>query len=62
MSNLQQKLTERRDGQIEWLKENAPYCFADQKHLHENTPERAYWHYGYMVALGDVIKQMEKND
>ncbi len=27
-----------------------------QRHLDEGTVERAYWHYGYMVALRDVLR------
>ena len=28
----------------------------EQRHLDAGTPEREYWHYGYMVALRDVIR------
>ena len=44
-----------------WLRENAPYCFADQNHLDDGTPERAYWHYGYLVALKDVRKLLRRS-
>jgi hypothetical protein len=40
----------------EWLQKNAPASLADQKHLDEGTQERVYWHYGYMVALRDVLR------
>lgn len=40
----------------EWLRKNAPECQAEQKHLDEGTPERAYWHFGYLVALRDVLR------
>ena len=43
----------------EWLDDNAPYCFADQKHLDEGSRERAYWHYGYRAALVDVINKIQ---
>lgn len=49
-------LIRRRDGIREWLDEEAPYTAHDQKHLDANTPERAYWHYGYQSALNDVIE------
>ena len=32
-----------------------------QKHLDEDTPERTYWHYGYMVALVDVIRLLNSS-
>jgi len=38
----------------QWLAQHAPYCAADQAHLDEGTRERAYWHYGYVIALTDV--------
>ena len=56
LSDVINKLRERADGQGEWLNNNAPTCFVDQGHLDEGTPERAYWHYGYRVALLDAIK------
>ena len=39
-----------------WIKETAPECLTEQKHLDESTRERVYWHYGYMVALRDVLR------
>jgi len=48
---------EKRAGDLqEWLQKNAPASLAEQKHLDEGTQERAYWHYGYMVALRDVLR------
>jgi hypothetical protein len=45
---------DRRIEQLgEWLRENAPEC-DNQAHLDADTVERAYWHYGYLVALRDV--------
>ena len=48
-------LKRRRDGIREWLQDEAPHAAADQKHLEEASPERAYWHHGYQAALNDVI-------
>lgn len=48
---------EERVNQLsEWLKEESPECFSDQKQLDEGTQERVYWQYGYMVALRDVLR------
>ena len=41
-----------------WLKENAPGVFAEQKHLDEGSQERAYWHYGYLVAVRDMYQML----
>lgn len=52
--------TELLNGRIEelrsWLDTNAPHCRLEQKHLDEGTAERAYWHYGYLSALQDVLR------
>ena len=55
------KLNERAAGIELWLTENAPYVVADQKHLDEHSPERAYWHYGYLVALRDTLKLLNRS-
>lgn len=44
----------RIDGIMDWLQANSPECFEEQLHTVEGSPERAYWHYGYMVALRDL--------
>jgi hypothetical protein len=46
----------RIKGLTEWLEENAPECFTEQRHIREGTQERVYWHYGYMVALRDMLR------
>ncbi|MBJ7532592.1 hypothetical protein JDN40_00350 [Rhodomicrobium vannielii ATCC 17100] len=52
-------LRSRRDAQKKWIADEAPYMVADQRHLDANTPERAYWHYGYASALTDVLDLLE---
>lgn len=49
-------LIARTRGIQKWLKRAHPSCFANQEHLNEGSKERAYWHYGYMVALNDALK------
>jgi hypothetical protein len=39
-----------------WLQSNAPECRIEQSHLQEGSQERAYWHYGYLVALRDTLR------
>lgn len=51
----------RMDGIREWMADEAPYVTADQRHLDANTPERAYWHYGYQAALSDVLALIERH-
>jgi hypothetical protein len=45
------------EGLRDWLKENAPECCEEQRHLDAGTPERVYWHYGYLCALRDVLRR-----
>jgi hypothetical protein len=42
------------------MDEDAPYATADQRHLDSNTPERAYWHFGYQTALQDILTLAEQ--
>jgi hypothetical protein len=48
-------ISEKARGLTRWLVENAPYCESSQKHLDAGTVEQAYWHYGYVCAIRDVI-------
>lgn len=45
----------RMQGVREWVAEMAPYVTSDQRHLDADTPEEAYWNYGYQAALEDVL-------
>jgi hypothetical protein len=41
----------------DWIAENAPQVWKEQKHLDEKTEERAYWHFGYICALTDILNK-----
>ena len=47
---------ERIDSLTKWLNENGPDCSRVQAHLDQGSTERLYWHYGYLIALRDVIE------
>jgi hypothetical protein len=49
-------IAERIEGLKTWLAEHCHQCEDEQRHLDEGTPERAYWHLGYLCALRDVVK------
>lgn len=51
---LRDKMRRRAEGIREWLSDEAPYTVMDQKNLDANTPEKAYWHLGYLSALVDI--------
>lgn len=52
----------RANGLRRWLKENAPACAKEQRHLDEGTAERAYWHYGYLCALRDALTSVSSEN
>lgn len=56
------ELEKRRDQMAEWLQDNAPFVFSDQKHLDADTPERSYWHHGYMMALTDALALISQGE
>lgn len=55
---LLDKFKKREVGLTQWLNDTAPHCFDDQKHLDEHSVERVYWHYGYMVAIRDMLRAL----
>jgi hypothetical protein len=50
-----QALSDKANALTRWLTEHAPYCESSQKHLDAGTVEQAYWHYGYVCAIQDVL-------
>ena len=48
-------LIERRDK----LMEDAKPLIEEQKHLDDGTEARAYWHYGYAMAIDDILRNFE---
>lgn len=52
-------LDDRIKGLKDWLIEQDPACFKEQKHLDEGSPERIYWHYGELMTLIDLRKGLD---
>lgn len=48
-------IEQRRDDLMDWLQRDAAHHVKDQSHLDEGSVEQAYWHYGYLVAMKDVL-------
>jgi hypothetical protein len=46
---------------VRWLQEDHPEV-SQQKHLNAGSVEQAYWHYGYAIALRDVLTLLQKED
>jgi hypothetical protein len=49
----------RREKIQLWIESNNPEVLDEQRHL-DNGPESAYWHYGYMMALEDMLSSIEQ--
>lgn len=49
------KIESRLQDLRTWLAEYAPYVQEEQAHLDNPSVARSYWHYGYAVALRDVL-------
>ena len=56
MDDVVQLLQARISAHQEFLDEADVSILKEGKYLDRGTPERAYWHHGYMVALQDVIR------
>jgi hypothetical protein len=50
-----QAISHKAEALAGWLAEHAPYCEDSQKHLDQGTIEQAYWHYGYVCAIRDLL-------
>jgi hypothetical protein len=46
----------------EWLKNNGGDFSTEQRHLDEGSQERVYWHYGYLVALKDMMRFLTREE
>ena len=43
-----------------WLKQSAPHVVKEQKHLDAGSEAQAYWNYGRLLALQDMIRHLSK--
>ncbi|MBI1814112.1 MAG: hypothetical protein HYR72_03975 [Deltaproteobacteria bacterium] len=59
MAEIEKGLRSRVAGIDGWLAEIGSSCKTDQRHCEEGTVERAYWHYGYAVAIKDVLDLLQ---
>lgn len=57
---IKRALEDSASSVAEWLKENGPDCAEEQAHLDEDSRERVYWHYGYLVALRDALALIQR--
>ena len=53
-----EEVRERADELAEWISESSADLVGEQRQLQVGSREHAYWHYGYMVALRDILRFM----
>lgn len=56
-----EEVRERADELAAWISESSSDVVGEQRQLDEGSPEQAYWHYGYMVALRDMLRFLADN-
>ena len=56
------KISEKADQLADSICKDSWECVSEQRHLSEGSRERAYWRYGYMVALRDVLRFLEDHE
>jgi hypothetical protein len=54
------KLRKRAEETATYLRQTFPEVTEQQRHLDDGSPERAYWHFGYLMALRDALKLLGK--
>jgi len=59
---IYETLEQRAFGIQRWLKDHYPQVSEEQKHLDDGTIERQYWHYGYYIAINDVLRLLARNN
>lgn len=57
-------LKQRHDAIALWLSESeySFNCTLEQRHLNPGSLECVYWHYGYLIALRDILFCLEHTD
>ena len=55
-------IDERQTDLFKWLRAEGRDIIETQAHLRGGSIEQAYWHYGYAIALRDVLQLLEGGD
>ena len=56
-TSLDSSVVQRIEGIEKWLSEQPTDVKEEQSHLREGSRERLYWHYGYLMALKDLVRK-----
>lgn len=62
MDTAEHKLRHRIVELERWLRAQGVDVKSEQKQLDENSRERLYWHYGYLVGLRDALNALVREE
>jgi len=57
-TKVMQDLRGRIAALTRWLDRHCPDCETEQAHTRDGTREQAYWNYGYLAALRDMLRKL----
>jgi hypothetical protein len=57
-TKVMQDLRNRIATLTRWLDRHCPECETEQAHRKDGTREQAYWNYGYLAALRDMLRKL----
>ena len=57
-TKVMQDLRGRIAALTRWLDRHCPDCETEQAHTKDGTREQAYWNYGYLAALRDMLRKL----
>ena len=46
----------------EWMRQYGSCALREQRHLERDSIERAYWNYGYLMALREALALVTAQD
>lgn len=55
-------IVERIAAMEEWMRQYGSCALREQRHLERDSIERAYWNYGYLMALREALALVTAQD
>jgi hypothetical protein len=55
-------IVERIAAMEEWMRQYGSSALREQRHLDRDSIERAYWNYGYLIALQEALALVTDQD
>lgn len=55
-------IVERIASLEQWMRQYGSCALREQRHLYKDSVERAYWNYGYLMALREALALVTDQD